>query len=312
MQEPQSAASEKPMSDTHEIASGRMSATIRAQGGELVALSNADGPALWNGGPEWPRHAPVLFPIVGRLTDDTLIHQGQRYRLTQHGFARDSLFDWVERSLGRAVLELRESEATLAAFPFRFLLRMTYEIEGATLTVVTRVENPGDAPLTCGVGAHPAFAWPLAEGAAKERHVLVFPQPEPGAGRSVEAGLLGSEIPLPFEGPELALAEELFANDAIVIPNAANSSIRFSARNEDGQEIRALTVAWEGYKDLGIWSKPTGAPFLCIEPWFGMASDAGWQGEFTQKPGLLTLAPGEGRDLVWRVTLDFVPSAVVG
>lgn len=300
------------MSDTHEIASEQLSATVRAQGGELVALSNAEGPALWHGGPAWPRHAPVLFPIVGRLTDDTLIHEGQRYRLTQHGFARDSLFDWVERSPHRAVLELRESDATLAVFPFRFLLRMTYEIEGATLTVITRVENPGEVPLICGVGAHPAFLWPLAEASRKTDHALVFPHSEPGPGRSVADGLLGAEIPLPFTGETLALTEALFADDAIVIPDVTNSSVRFSARDERGEDIRALTVAWEGYKDLGIWSKPSGAPFLCIEPWFGMASDTGWQGEFAQKPGLLTLAPGEGRDLVWRVTLEFVPGTARG
>ncbi|WP_420102273.1 aldose 1-epimerase family protein [Bosea sp. (in: a-proteobacteria)] len=300
------------MSDTHEIASARLSATIRAQGGELIGLSNADGPALWHGGPEWPRHAPVLFPIVGRLTDDTLIHEGRSYRLTQHGFARDSLFAWVERTESRAVLELRESETTLALFPFRFLLRMTYAVEDATLSVITRVENPGDEPLTCGVGAHPAFRWPLAEGAAKEGHALLFPRPEPGPGRAVESGLLGAKIPLPFDGEELTLAESLFANDAIVIPDAANSAVRFSARDGSGREIRAMTVAWEGYKDLGIWSKPTGAPFLCIEPWYGMASEAGWQGEFRDKPWLMTLAPGEGRDLVWRVTLDFVLGVAAG
>lgn len=300
------------MSETHRIGSDRLNATIRAQGGELVALSNADGPVLWHGGPEWPRHAPVLFPIVGRLTDDTLIHQGRAHRLTQHGFARDSLFAWIERSDSRAVLELRESEATLAAFPFRFRLLMTYEIAAATLSVVTRVENPGEAPLICGVGAHPAFLWPLAEGAAKTEHVLVFPQPEPGPGRSVVGGLLGGPLPLPFTGTELTLQEGLFADDALVIPDAANSSVRFSARDARGRELRALTVAWEGYKDLGIWSKPTGAPFLCIEPWYGMASEAGWQGEFADKPGLMTLAPGEGRDLVWRVTLDFVPGVAPG
>ena len=92
---------ETMMTETHEIASDRLRATVRAQGGELIALSDANGPALWNGGPEWPRHAPVLFPMVGRLTDDTLIHQGHSYRLTQHGFARDSLFSWVERSADR-------------------------------------------------------------------------------------------------------------------------------------------------------------------------------------------------------------------
>lgn len=297
------------MTDTHEIASGRLRATIRAQGGEIIALSDANGPLLWHGGPEWPRHAPVLFPIVGRLSDDTLIHQGRSYHLTQHGFARDSLFRWVEREPARAVLELRESAETLACYPFRFLLQMIYELADETLSVTTRVSNPAETALICGVGAHPALLWPLAEGVAKEAHRLSFLQPEPGPGFSVAGGLLGPAIPLPFGGTELPLAEALFANDAIVIPDVANHSVRFAALDAAGREIRALTVSWEGYKDLGIWSKPTGAPFLCIEPWFSMASPAGWQGEFAEKPGILTLAPGESRDVVWRATPHFIPKA---
>ncbi|MGX5734840.1 aldose 1-epimerase family protein [Bosea thiooxidans] len=291
------------MTETHAISSGILQATIRAQGGELVALNDAKGPALWHGGPEWPRHAPVLFPIVGRLTDDTLIHQGRSYRLTQHGFARDSLFAWVERAADRAVLELRESPETLAVYPFRFVLQMIYAVAGDTLSVTTRVINPAETPLSCGVGAHPAFPWPLVEGASKETHRLSFPQPEPGSGRSVEGGLIGAPIPLPFSGMELPLAEGLFANDAIVIPDVVNRSVRFAALDAAGRERRALTVSWEGYGDLGIWSKPTGAPFLCIEPWAGMASPIGWQGEFANKPGILTVAPGESRDFIWRVTL---------
>lgn len=291
------------MTETHEIASDRLRATVRAQGGELIALADANGPALWNGGPDWPRHAPVLFPIVGRLTDDTLIHQGRSYRLTQHGFARDSLFTWVDRSADRAVLELRESPETLAIYPFRFVLRMIYEVRGNTLTVTSRVSNPAEVELICGVGAHPAFLWPLAAGIAKQAHRLSFPQPEPGQGRGVAAGLLTAAIPLPFTGTDLPLDESLFANDAIVIPDTVNRSVRFAALDVSGRESRALTVSWEGYGDLGIWSKPSGAPFLCIEPWYGMASPAGWQGEIAEKPGILRLAPGESRDFVWRATL---------
>jgi galactose mutarotase-like enzyme len=294
---------ETMMSETHEIATGRLRATVRAQGGELIALADANGPALWNGGPDWPRHAPVLFPIVGRLTDDTLIHEGRSYRLTQHGFARDSLFTWVERSTDRAVLELRESPETLAIYPFRFVLQMIYAVADDTLTVTSRVSNPADVPLICGVGAHPAFLWPLTEGIAKEAHRLTFPQAEPGQGLGVEAGLLTAPIPLPFTGKELPLDESLFVNDAIVIPDTVNRSVRFAALDGSGRESRALTVSWEGYKDLGIWSKPTGAPFLCIEPWFSMASPIGWQGEIAEKPGILRLAPGESRDFVWRATL---------
>jgi len=291
------------MSETHEIASDRLRATLRAQGGELIALSDANGPALWHGGPDWPRHAPVLFPIVGRLTDDTLIHQGRSYRLTQHGFARDSLFTWVERSAERAVLELRESPETLAIYPFGFVLQMIYAVAGDTLSVTSRVSNPADVPLICGVGAHPAFLWPLSEGVAKQAHRLTFPQAEPGQGLGVEAGLLTAPIPLPFSGTELPLDESLFVNDAIVIPDAANRSVRFAGLDASGRERRALTVSWEGYKDLGIWSKPTGAPFLCIEPWYSMASPAGWQGEIADKPGILKLMPGESRDFVWSATL---------
>ncbi|WP_199089981.1 aldose 1-epimerase family protein [Bosea sp. ASV33] len=291
------------MSETHEIASDRLRATVRAQGGELIALADGTGPVLWSGGPDWPRHAPVLFPIVGRLTEDRLIHEGRSYRLTQHGFARDSLFSWVERSAERAVLELRESPKTLAIYPFRFVLQMIYAVAGDTLSVTSRVSNPADVPLICGVGAHPAFLWPLAEGVAKEAHHLTFPQVEPGEGRGVEAGLLSGPIPLPFSGKELALDEGLFVNDAIVIPETANRSVRFAALDASGREKRALTVSWEGYKDLGIWSKPSGAPFLCIEPWYSMASPAGWQGEIADKPGILKLAPGESRDFVWRATL---------
>ena len=291
------------MTETHEIASDRLRATVRAQGGELIALADANGPALWNGGPDWPRHAPVLFPIVGRLTDDTLIHEGRSYRLTQHGFARDSLFSWVERSTDRAVLELRESPETLAIYPFRFVLQMIYAVADDTLTVTSRVSNPADVPLICGVGAHPAFLWPLTEDIAKEAHRLTFPQAEPGQGLGVEAGLLGPAIPLPFSGTDLPLDENLFVNDASVIPDTVNRTVRVAALDGSARESRALTVSWEGYKDLGIWSKPTGAPFLCIEPWFSMASPIGWQGEIAEKPGILRLAPGESRDFVWRATL---------
>lgn len=288
------------MSEQHVISSAEISATIRAQGAELVGLAGEAGEALWHGGPEWPRHAPVLFPTVGRLADDTLIHRGRSYRLTQHGFARDSRFDWTERSESRAVLRLTDSAATLAAYPFRFVLEMIYAVAGDTLSVTTRVGNPGDELLPCGVGAHPAFRWPLAEGVAQEDHVLVFETAEPGPGLSVAGGLLGQPVPLPLDGRELHLAPALFADDALVIPDVASRAVRFVARGADGETVRELHVSWEGYKDLGIWSKPAGAPFLCIEPWYGMASPLGWQGEFAQKPGILLLEPGESREFTWR------------
>lgn len=287
------------MDDRHRISTSGIAATIAAQGAELVSLRDGTGEELlWQAGPAWPRHAPVLFPIVGRLAKDTLRHDGQAYRLTQHGFARDSRFEWTERGATRAALRLRDSEATRAAYPFPFLLDLIYDTAGDSLSVTTRVTNPGDAVLPCGVGAHPAFQWPLAPGMAQDAHRLVFEHPEPGPALSIEDGLVAAPGPLPFDGTTLPLSPKLFAEYALVMPDTASRAVRFEAPG-----ARALTVSWEGYKDLGIWSPPGGAPFLCIEPWFGMASPVDWDGDITDKPGILLLQPGESRDFIWRVAL---------
>ncbi|ALN74272.1 aldose 1-epimerase family protein [Aureimonas sp. AU20] len=291
------------MSDTHSIGTPSLSVSIKAEGAELISLRDGAGEELlWQAGPEWPRHAPVLFPIVGRLPGDALEVDGQRYAMTQHGFARDSLFEWRERSETRARLVLRDSEATRARYPFAFELELIYEVADQTLDVTTRVHNTGDLPLPFAVGAHPAFRWPLVPGLPKERHVLRFEGAAPSKASALEGGFLSGERDVPVEKDALALSEALFSGDALVFGGIGEGAVRFEALGEGGPE-RALRVAWKGYHDLGVWSKPQGAPFLCIEPWFGTTPPLGWNGDFTQKPGNATLPAGESRDYVWSVSV---------
>ena len=291
--------------DTHAIGAAGISAAVSSQGAELISLRDGAGEELlWQAGPEWPRHAPVLFPIVGRLSGDVLRHDGREYPLGQHGFARDKAFTWTEQSTDRAALRLTDDAETHQSFPFPFILDLFYAASGHGLSVTTRVTNPGKRPLPCGVGAHPGFRWPLADGLAKSDHVITFETQEHGQLRSVVGGLLGAPVPLPFDGRRLALSETLFQRDAMVMPDVASRSLTYSGHDADGRTVRALTVAWDGYKDLGLWSKPTTAPFLCIEPWYGMASSVDWDGEFLDKPGILVLAPGESRDFTWSVTIE--------
>jgi galactose mutarotase-like enzyme len=293
------------MADEHLISAGGIGAVISSHGAELVSLKDAAGEELlWQAGPEWPRHAPVLFPVVGRLAGDRLCHEGRDYPLGQHGFARDRHFTWVERAAERLSLRLQDDTQTRAAFPFAFTLDMEFAVTADTLTVTSRVTNPGEVTLPCGVGAHPGFGWPLVEGVAKTAHAIEFEAVETGVALAVEDGLLGEAKSLPFDGKTLALTEALFERDALVMPDIASRSVRFLARDDAGGVVRALTVAWDGYKDLGIWSKPGGAPFLCIEPWYSMASPVGWTGDFMEKPGILVLAPGESRDFVWSVRVE--------
>jgi galactose mutarotase-like enzyme len=293
------------VSDVWRIASSGVAATVSASGGELVSLTDARGEELlWQAGPQWPRHAPVLFPVVGRLKGDVLRHAGGTYRVTQHGFARDRVFEWTEQGQVRASLLLVDDPESRAIYPFAFRLETTLLVEGSRLTVAHSVSNPGDVDLPFSIGAHPGFRWPLADGVPKDAHVLEFEARETGVKRSVvDGGLLGPEGPLPFDGVTLPLDESLFSQDALVMPDVASRSVRYVALGPEGAELRALTFSWRGYRDLGVWSAPKGAPFLCVEPWRGMASFSDWDGEFTQKPGVVLLPPGHSQHFEWTVTV---------
>lgn len=113
--------------DLHTISAGGVTASIKAVGAELCSLKTTAGlELLWQAGPAWPRHAPWLFPIVGRLKDDQLRHRGRTYPMTQHGFARDLRFTWLERTAESCVLRLTDDETTRARYPFAFRLTLTY------------------------------------------------------------------------------------------------------------------------------------------------------------------------------------------
>ena len=274
-----------------------MTAIVKADGAELCSLRNTAGQELlWQALPAWPRHAPVLFPIVGRLTDDRLRHRERDYRMTQHGFARDHRFAWAETTGASCRLVLEDDEATRAIYPFAFRFAVEYVAAGDTVSVIFTVTNTGDEVLPASMGAHPAFNWPLSQGIAKEKHYLQFDAEEPGPIRGVQGGLLLDKTrPTPIHGRMLPLREDLFAADAIILDPVASRSVRFTAPGGP-----SIEVGWNGFPELGVWSRP-GVDLLCIEPWYGMASPVGFDGEFLDKPGIFRLAPGESRAAVHRI-----------
>jgi galactose mutarotase-like enzyme len=280
------------------IRSDGISATIKAYGAELSSLKNADGLELiWQAGPQWPRHAPVLFPIVGRLKNDQLRHRGKTYPMTQHGFARDNTFMCLQHEPTFCRFVLSDGPETLSRYPFPFRLEMTYTANGSDLDVALQITNTGDEMMPASIGAHPAFNWPLLPELTKEEYRLTFPDEEITPIRRLKDGLMRAQSePTPIQGRTLALSEKLFDDDAVILDKVASRSVRYAA--DRGPSIE---MAWEGFSELGIWSKPGGAPFLCIEPWHGTASPAGFDGEFAEKPGVMHIAPAETRGLSYRI-----------
>jgi galactose mutarotase-like enzyme len=287
------------MLDLHEMSNGTLSATVKADGAELCSLCDAAGTEmLWQAAPVWPRHAPVLFPIVGRLKDDTLLHEGRTYRLTQHGFARDKRFAWLHRGATACRLVLHEDAETRAVYPFAFRLEIAFALDDDALEQRFTLTNPGREVLPASLGAHPGFAWPLVDGVDKATHVLEFAEPETAPIQRLTGGLLQPEPqPTPIAGQTLALKPDLFAADALILTEPASQSVRYTA-----PDAPAVEVAWEGFRQLGIWSRD-GGDFLCIEPWHGTASPVDFAGEFRDKPGLMLIPPGERRTLILRIRL---------
>ena len=287
--------------DRHTLRSSALEATIKADGAELCSLRNAEGiELLWQAGPAWPRHSPLLFPIVGRLKNDQLRHRGNAYPMTQHGFARDVRFEWVEQGPKACKLALVDDEAMRARYPFAFRLDVTFTIDNADLKVAFDITNTGDENLPASIGAHPAFNWPLLPGLTKEAYALNFSDEEPAPIRRLEGGLMrAAQEPSPVRGKTLPLSERLFDDDAVIFDQLASRSVRYAA--DRGPSIEMF---WEGLPQLGVWSKPGGAAFVCVEPWHGFASPSDFDGEFSDKPGVMQIAPGEKRNLSYRIRVD--------
>lgn len=289
------------MADTVTISSGDLTASISVLGAELQSLIDADGRELMtNADPAyWSGRAPLLFPIVGRLNDDVLRVGGREYPMQKHGFARKSLFDLVEASANEALFRLVDSATTRAQYPFAFELDAHFCIDGATLHQTVTARNTGTADMPFSFGYHPAFAWPLPFGGARGDHVIRFQQDEPASlARVTPYGTIAADpVSTPVTGDTIALHDALFEDDALVWRNLNSRRLTYGAPG-----FPSLDISFPDTSMLGIWTKPKAA-FICIEPWAGMADPMGYTGEFADKPGIMTLPPGNERRFRMDVSL---------
>lgn len=254
------------------------------QGGELTEIFGKKNNLhyLHNGDPKyWGRHSPVLFPIVGRLKDDTYSYDGKKYHLTQHGFARDLDFQLVSESANALTYYLTDTKETKEKYPFSFELFISYELIDSSVKVTYEVKNPAEQTMYFSLGAHPAFVLPLEKGLEFSDYDLTF-----------------SKLPeekLALDGPFLALEKstksaekisldyELFKNDALIFKTSGKEIL--TVKSDKGSH--GLTFSYEDFPFLGIWT-PYGknAPFLCLEPWCGIADTTDATGDLKRKFGI--------------------------
>ena len=272
------------------IGSAGLNAQIDPLGAQLSVLRDAGGrDLLWNGDTAfWSGRAPLLFPIVGALNGGHYRSGGRQYALPRHGFARGSTFALQKVTESTAVFRLAADDSSRAVYPFDFVLDVEYAVSGASLAVITSIRNPGATELPASFGHHPAFLWPLPGGGARADHCLQFEADEPAPIRRLDAaGLLKADRqPTPVVGGRLALRDALFQEDVVIFDQLRSRSLTYGA--DAGLRLR---VDFPDSPYLGLWTKP-GAPFICIEPWHGVADPAGFAGDFSDKPGIVRVPPG--------------------
>ena len=283
------------------LSSPQLGAAINPQGAQLSVLRDARGTdLLWNGDPAvWSGRAPLLFPIVGTLAGGNYRLGSRTYQLPRHGFARNRRFQVLSTSPARAVFRLVADAETLSVYPFRFELDVEFALAGPSLTLTTTVRNVGEEEMPASLGYHPAFLWPLPYGQPRSAHGIEFATDEPDPVRRLDgAGLLSEErIPTPIAGRRLALRDELFGNDALILDQVRSREVIYGA--PEGPRLR---VGFPDSPYLGIWSKP-GAGFVCIEPWRGIADPQGFSGDFRSKPGVFIVPPAAAKAMQMTIAL---------
>jgi galactose mutarotase-like enzyme len=262
-----------------------ISAQIKSLGAELCSLKdNTNRDYIWEGNPAfWGKHSPVLFPIVGTLKNNTFYHNDKEYALSRHGFAREMEFQLVEKTESSATFSLQSNSETLKNYPFKFELQIQYTLFNATLELAYTVINRDSTEIPFSIGAHPAFDLPRDF----EDYSLAFEEVEPLEYTLLENDLVSKQTEkIKTNSNTVPLTYELFESDALIFKTLKSNSLTIVEK-----ENPILKVQFENFPNLGIWTK-VGAPFICIEPWFGYSDTTESTGNLFEKEGIIVLKTG--------------------
>jgi galactose mutarotase-like enzyme len=277
------------MSDWYQIENSYFTVQVTSTGAEIKRLFAKPWhrELLWNPYDEaskkiWNRSSPILFPIVGKLKDDSYNLKEKVYQMSQHGFARDRNFKCLECSSTEMEFLLEADQETFKLYPFCFELRVKYVLEDKKINIMYSVKNVDRQDIYFSIGAHPAF-----DTAKIENYEIHFEKQEKGF-YQLSNGLVNWKQLKNLDSDTLVPDRELFSKDALVFKNVKSKYIDLV----DHKRHEVIRVNGTNTPYLGIWAKDS-VPFICIEPWFGVSDDADHDKNLETKKGIQTLAMGK-------------------
>lgn len=268
--------------------------SVEAKGAQLKSVFSKETGVeyLWQGDAKyWSGRAYNLFPFVGRFADGKYVVEGKEYAMDRHGFARGAEFAMTKQTENSLVFEIRDTEQTLAIYPFNFIFTVKFEIVGKKLIVLYGVKNTGVNTMYFGLGGHPGFNVPFDGGEFEDYYVEFECEGNPTQVIANEKGLMTDErrVLVLEEGKIIRLEHSLFDNDAIIMRDMCKIVY---VRGKNTQ--RSIKVSYPKMEYLGFWHMPkTDAPFLCVEPWMTLPSPDGAPEVFETKENIGKVEPNQ-------------------
>ncbi|MBO5230741.1 MAG: aldose 1-epimerase family protein [Clostridia bacterium] len=242
---------------------------------------------IWQGNPDiWYGQAPVLFPIIGQVIDDKFRYNGVEYTMPKHGLARKLLFSVKECAGAKAVFSLESDENTLKSYPFEFELLVAFELCGKSLVNTMTVINKTKGGMYFSIGAHPGFNCNIGD-------VIEFELPETLETERIDSDnlIIPEKFPVIENSREIQITKDIFSKDALILSGIKSKKLRIKGENE-------IEFTFGDCPFLGIWAKP-GAPYVCLEPWYGVNDGREVKNDISEKRGIQHLNDGESFAFSW-------------
>lgn len=251
------------------INNGKISLTVDSLGAEVHSVKTEKREYMWNGNPKyWKGHAPLLFPVVGRMDTETIKIGGKPYPMATHGFLSSTEFDVTKQCNDVLVMEASFSDETLKCYPFKFKVVATYKILEKGVLMSYDIYNLDDKTMCYGFGLHPGFQCYDNETDTIEDFYVEFnevfslnkPYRMPNA--LVD---MSRRIPVIENSNRIDLKEEYFNKDALIKDNIPYTGAKLC--HQDGTVL--VDTKFEGFSWFNVWRFQHN-PYVCLEPWSSM------------------------------------------
>lgn len=273
----------------------RFTLAVKEMGAELNSLKSKETGIeyIWNGNTDiWYGQSPILFPIIGRLLDDKYTLNGKEYSMDKHGIVRKRPFTLVEKTEDSLTFVQTDDDESITKYPYKFELKVKFQLTEKGLRVTHTVKNNNDSVMYYSFGAHPAFNCQIGD-------YLEFNKDTSLETERIdhESILIDEKFPVEMDGNKVVLTKDLFVDDALILSSFGSDSISIKSNSHD----RIIKFDFDS-PFLGIWAKPN-APYVCLEPWWGVNDSYNKVSDFSEKRGIMALEPNSSKEFTWEVSI---------